>query len=299
MGTAIKRKPIATRVIRPNKGLEVAYRKKLLQLSEEMQASILRFVIAEYKRQGIALDENPALALGRRIARLRKQWTRRFNEFAKIQSAWFTTQADKNTTNATKSAVSDAYRNLFKSGYRNRNADVEGDATAFQRNAKAISVKMKPSKELNMVLASIRSEQVNLIKSIPERHLDQVSTLVQQSVARGRDIGGLKKELKRQFGVTERRAIVIARDQNNKASDAIQNARAQQLGARYAYWEHYSAGQKTFRQSHVHADGWKFDITKGCLIGGKRIMPGEEPNCRCGKRLILPGMPDDNDENLH
>lgn len=294
-----KEKPILTRAIRANRGVEEAYRKRLVKINREMQASVLRFVIAEYRHQGIALDENPALALARRIARLRKQWTRRYNEFAKIQSAWFTSQAEKNTTASTKSAVDAAYRKLFKAGFRNRNTETDSDQTAFMKNARAITVKMRPSKELDTVLASIRSEQVSLIKSIPERCLDQVSTLVQQSVTRGRDIGGLKAELKQQFAVSERRAIVIARDQNNKATDAIQTVRAQQIGARYAYWQHFSAGQKTFRQSHVHADGWKFDITKGCLINGKRIMPGEEPNCRCGKRLILPGMEDDNDQDLH
>lgn len=38
----------------------------------------------------------------------------------------------------------------------------------------------------------------------------------------------------------------------------------------------------------VDADGRKFEIAKGCLIDGKRILPGEEINCRCVSKSVLP-----------
>ena len=58
-------------------------------------------------------------------------------------------------------------------------------------------------------------------ESIPAKHLDQVREMVLESVRKGRDLGGLLKGLEEEFGITRRRAVVISRDQNNKATEML------------------------------------------------------------------------------
>ncbi|MCH5894342.1 phage head morphogenesis protein, partial [Salmonella enterica] len=84
--------------------------------------------------------------------------------------------------------------------------------------------------EMNTALQASITENVNLIRSIPQQHLTQVETLVMQSVSRGRDLKTLTDELEKRYGITRRRAALIARDQNNKATSVMQSARQRSVG---------------------------------------------------------------------
>ncbi|WAT10141.1 phage minor head protein [Rouxiella badensis] len=231
-----------------------------------MNKSVSYWLEAEYKRQmpGIAQDANPAKVMAARLSKLLTQWRERFNEHAEITSSWFVRSTDK----AVSSSVTHAL------------------------NTAGMSVKMRNTPELKNVLAATYQTQVSLIKSIPEQYLTQVDLLVQESVSRGRDIAWLRDELQQRYGVTRRRAIMIARDQNNKATNAIAVERNIAVGVTEGIWEHHSGGSKTYRQSHVKAgnDKLKFDLRKGAYIGGQWIMPGELPNCNCTFRPVVPGF---------
>jgi SPP1 gp7 family putative phage head morphogenesis protein len=110
-----------------------------------------------------------------------------------------------------------------------------------------------------------------------------------QSVQNGRDLGTLSKGLQKQFGVSKRRAALIARDQNNKATAVIARTRQQSLGITQAKWRHSHAG-KTPRPSHVHADGEVYDIAKGMYLDGEWVWPGTAINCRCTSQPIIQGF---------
>lgn len=75
-----------------------------------------------------------------------------------------------------------------------------------------------------------------------------------QSVGRGRDLKTLTDELEKRYGITRRRAALIARDQNNKATSVMQSARQRSVGITEGIWRHSRAG-KTWRPSHVKANG--------------------------------------------
>ena len=80
---------------------------------------------------------------------------------------------------------------------------------------------------------------------------------------------------------------LIARDQSNKANAVVSRARQLELGITDAIWMHSHAG-KNPRKDHVAANGKRYKIAEGCLISGEYIQPGEEINCRCTSRPILP-----------
>jgi len=136
-------------------------------------------------------------------------------------------------------------------------------------------------------LQSSLAENVGLIKSIPVQYLRQVEGVVMRSYSNGRDLETMVKELKALYPAASNRAVLIARDQSNKANAVVNRARQLDLGITRAKWMH-SHGGKEPRLDHLAADGKEYDIAKGCLIGGEYIQPGEMINCRCTSRPILP-----------
>lgn len=65
------------------------------------------------------------------------------------------------------------------------------------------------TRQLNDILQATVAENVNLIKSIHTMYFDQVQTIM-QAVKNGRDMEYIRKELTERFGVSERKAKIIA-----------------------------------------------------------------------------------------
>ena len=135
------------------------------------------------------------------------------------------------------------------------------------------------------------SENVNLIKSIPQEYFTDIEGAVMRSVQVGRDLGSLAKELEEHYGVSKRRAALIARDQNNKCTAAIDRSRKIELELYDNIWLHSHAG-KTPRPTHVAMDGKHFDIRKGMWDSavGKYVWPGTEVGCRCLSKAVVKGF---------
>lgn len=138
---------------------------------------------------------------------------------------------------------------------------------------------------------AVKAENVGLIRSIAQQHLSHVETLVMQSASQGRDLAGLTKGLQKIAGVTRRRAVLIALDQNNKATAVMTRARHVELGITHARWLH-SAGGKQPRPKHVSFSGQVYDIRKGHDFGDGEgpVWPGTAINCRCVCVPIVPGF---------
>ncbi len=251
----------------PNVGIEKSYQKKLDVLINEMHKSLLYWISVEYKRNQpelrslVAEDASPASELRNAVRRLSRRWLRRFNEAAPKLASYFAMTASKRSDAALQS--------ILRRG--------------------GISVKFKMGRAANDVLQSIVHENVSLIKSIAQQHLTQVEGMVMRSVQAGRDLESLNKELIHQFGVTKRRAALIARDQNNKATAAIQRVRQMELGVTECVWMHSGAGKEP-RPTHVKAgrDKQRYNPVEGWLDPAinKRIWPGTEINCLPGDSVI-------------
>lgn len=233
-----------------------------------MSSSVNYWLGAEYRRNEseIVGDASPAKSLNKKLLDVMATWRETFDKKAESIALWFVRRSN---TYASKSVS-----NKFK---------VQG-----------MSVSMRITPEVQNVLDSIYETQVSLIKSIPEQYLTQVSVLVQESVTLGRDVAYLKDELQHRYGITERRAKVIARDQNAKASNAIAVERSRQAGITHGIWVHRAGGSKSFRHSHVKMNGTEFELAKGCWDDHEKkwVMPGELINCRCEYRPVIK-MPGD------
>lgn len=256
-------KPIKLVPIHPNAGIEAEYRRRLQGMVEEMHKSLVYWIGAAYRanRPHIAQDALPAAEIAAAMKRLRRRWQKRFDSIAPDLARHFATTATNRASGAMEAA-------LRKAG---------------------LTVRLEQSAGLRDVLHATVSENVSLIRSIPQQHLAEVESLVMRSVARGRDLATLTKDLEARYGITRRRAAFIARDQNSKATSAADHARRMDLGLKESVWMH-SHGGKHPRPSHVAADGKTYETAKGMFIDGRWTFPGEDPNCRCVSRAVVPGI---------
>jgi uncharacterized protein with gpF-like domain len=99
----------------------------------------------------------------------------------------------------------------------------------------------------------------------------------------------LSDQLRIRYGMTKRRAALIARDQNNKATAQLVRVRQKGIGANQAMWVH-SHGGKVPRPSHVKAGADKliYEIDKGAYLDGEWVWPGTAINCRCVSKTVIP-----------
>lgn len=260
------KRPKTLAPVRPNLGLEAAYRRKLDALVQEMVRSVRWFVRAAYRANPpeMAQDELPADALRRAVKKLSARWERNFDAASLELAAWFARSAAARSDRALQVI-------LRKAGF---------------------SVKFQLTPEVLDILKATIAENVSLIKSIPSQFFTQIEGSVMRSVTAGRDLSSLTKELEAHYGVTRRRAAFISLDQNNKATAAIQRTRQMSLGITDAIWLH-SHGGKEPRRRHLAYSGKKYEVAKGAPVGDKNgnyVHPGEEVNCRCVAKPIVPGF---------
>lgn len=261
----MKKRTKYVRAIRPNAGVEVAYRRALDKLVEEMSRSVEYWIEAAYKanppKMEVAMDALPSKELAKRLREVGSRWIKRFDEMAEKIASKFVESGKKTTDNSMQQAFKDA-------GW---------------------TVQFKPTKAIRDAMNASVIENVSLIKSIPQQYLKSVEGTVMRGFTNGRDLKQISDELQKHYGVTKRRAAFIARDQSNKLTATVTQARRIELGLFKAVWIH-SAGGKVPRASHVKAgkDRLEFDVREGALIDGAYIQPGYLPNCRCVSRTVLP-----------
>ena len=256
-------KPITINAVHPNKGIQAEYKRRLDKLIDEMHHSLLYWLSAAYKANTpeMATDASPAKEMQKVMRKLAKRWNKNFDEASKKLADYFSIAIANRADGALKDI-------LKKSGF---------------------SVEFKMTDEMNDVMQATIGEQVGLIRSIAQQHLSEVEGLVMRSVSQGRNLKYLSDEMQKRYGVTKRRAALIARDQNNKATANIVRVRQKSIGATQAIWVH-SHGGKTPRPSHLKAgqDKLIYDIDKGAYLDGKWVWPGTEINCRCVSKTIVP-----------
>lgn len=256
-------KAITLKAVRPNLGVEMAYRRKMDALIDDMNKSILHWLSTAYNDNppAMAQDASPANAMRAVMKKLARRWIKQFDEASvKIADA-FATETRDVAEMTMKKALKDA----------------------------GFTVPFTQSPAMKDAFDSVVGENVALIKSIPSQQFDKIESAVMRSVQAGRDLNTLQSELLALGAKSKNRAAFIARDQSNKATAVMSKARRLSLGLTQAKWVHSGGGVHP-RPTHVAANGKLYDVAVGCLIDGKYIMPGEEPNCRCQSRAVIPGF---------
>jgi SPP1 gp7 family putative phage head morphogenesis protein len=271
----------------PSHAVEAACRRRLLRLIDEMGRSYARWVLAAWRRDeprtvttdsrlaslGHALDAEerfhsalhfwdvgPVAAIQDKMSEVGALWMHRFDEESQAIARQMVGGAARHVDRRLRKSLKD--KGLEKK---------LGSTPAAQ----------------DAVRASV-AESVALISDLPRKHALAVEGAVMRAVQSGGDMKTLTADLRKIMGITRRRAVTIARDQNNKATAAVSRARMLDLGIGEAIWLH-SGGGKHPRPSHVKQSGKRYDVARGWLDPEVKLYvhPGTLINCRCSSRPVL------------
>lgn len=249
--------------LHPSAALQAKFAARLIQELDAMHRSMVRTLVAQYRRDGpeIAEDASPARELRKIMRRKGRLWRTKFNELAPKLGAYF---ADKS-----RSQVDKGLQNILRDH--------------------GFTVRFRMSRPMNDVVQASVAQNVTLISSVADEHLDRIEGIIMRGVQQGRDLQYISEELEEGLGIAKRRAQAIARNQVNQANATMVRARQLDLGFTKAKWLH-SAGGKHPRPEHVAMSGKEYDVRTGAFLEGKWTWPGVEINCRCVSIPILPEL---------
>lgn len=271
------------RPVRPNLGVQRTYERRLERLVEEMEKSVTWWLVAAYRRNAdrITADalpgtkgehleptaKNPVDRLGWLLRRLSRHWFRRWKLEAD-RIAWAFVHSSERHTLA-------SYAAAFRAAGLTVNVSHAGDLSDY-------------------TVRALIAENVALIRSLPQRCFDDITSMVQRSVSMGQDVAFLEDELKKRFRVTANRARTIARDQSVKACEAFKREQNRRLGITEGIWIHIP-GRKYSRKSHQDMNGKRFSLSDGLYdrAAGRKVLPGDLVNCRCTYRAVVPDFGED------
>lgn len=257
------------RVVDPifaNEGIRQHYQQQLIHLldlaSVDLQTTLAG---AEFPKYGFAQDASPTQILAKLLRAWGRRTITRFNKMSDRIAADFAAGNHR----ATEIAMQAAFK---RAGW---------------------TVKFTPTRRSLAAYQAVIGENVGLIKSIGEKYHIDVQTQVWSAVRKGGDLRALSIDLQKTYGVSARRAALIARDQNAKAKAIIEATRDQELGVTHGIWQHSHAGKEP-RPVHVRW-GLKqqvFELKEGLWDpdAGEQVWPGTLINCRCTWRPIIEGF---------
>lgn len=139
---------------------------------------------------------------------------------------------------------------------------------------------------LEALMTRWEAENVKLIKSIPAQALDRMHGKVAEAVKRGTTVAGMRAELQAEFGITRRRAHLIARDQIEKLNADLTRHRQEEIGVTEYIWRGMMDERE--RPEHVEREGKRFSWDNPPWDGH----PGQPIACRCYSEPVLPLLED-------
>lgn len=142
-------------------------------------------------------------------------------------------------------------------------------------------------RRLDEYIKAATNQNARLITSIPEQYLGQVANIVEGNMRVGMRPSYIEKALTQQFGVTQRRARMISRDQTAKVTGEMNKQR--QINAGFEYFKWRDSSDSRVRERHheiataetpygIGVYRWD-DLPKSDK--GEPIQPGSDYQCRC------------------
>ena len=135
-------------------------------------------------------------------------------------------------------------------------------------------------------LGAWEAENIALIKSVGEQAKASMHGAYIRAVKDGRSLRDVKAEVKSLYGVADKRAELIARDQIGKLNGQLTAIRQQAIGVEAYTWE--SMDDSRVRPSHQDYDGQTFKWIDPPPEGH----PGQPIRCRCYAAPVLPAFND-------
>lgn len=132
------------------------------------------------------------------------------------------------------------------------------------------------------LVAQFAHQNVVLIRSLGNASLDHVEKLVAHAFTTGRRAEDVARDIAARYGISDRHASLIARDQIGSLNSRITAARHQELGITRFSWQ--TMGDQNVRPEHEDLQDQEFDYPDGAPGEG---LPGEPIACRCTQQPVF------------
>lgn len=164
--------------------------------------------------------------------------------------------------------------------------------TAAKDNARSFAINLYGGDtQLQEYLSAASYQNAKLIQSIPAQYLEQVQNIVMTNMRNGMRPSYIEEAIVKQFGITERRAKLIARDQTSKIQGDMNRIRQTNSGIEYFKW--VTSQDERVRHSHVAVAKRDVGYGEGVfkwsdlpVVDGVPTFPGQPINCRCVARPV-------------
>lgn len=133
------------------------------------------------------------------------------------------------------------------------------------------------------------TENVTLsIKNFTDKQTIRLRQIVEQNTLYGLSNKSLVETIQKEFKTSLSKAKFLARNEMGIFTAKYQEAKARELGYTKYVW--YGANDERERPMHKQLNGLVFDYDHPPVVNekGEHKNPGEDYNCRCTARLILP-----------
>lgn len=137
--------------------------------------------------------------------------------------------------------------------------------------------------EMEEIIKAAVTNNVSLIRSIPEQYFLEIEGAVMRSITTGNGLQDLIPFINHRKTITMKRVNLIALDQTKKITVALNKQRSVESGLTKFEWVHSSASKEP-RKLHLGYNGKTFSYDDLPIIDektGERGMPGQAINCKC------------------
>ena len=280
------------KAVRPNAGIRAWYRDILVKMVKDMNETVLKRVLRVYKKYQSqivpkgAMDANISSQEELELRRLQQEIIKEYQEKARQLAESFVAR----TNRYSQSTVNDSVKGMLN----------EAASVGFSVTGQAVS------QELAATLKAAIYENVLYIKSLPEEYLRDVAGAVWRNIAKGATADVIEKAIRASGKVAQRRAELIARDQSQKAFEALSRMHMKGAGVNHFEWVASGGGlyPRPLHHRHFEQGGLNHGIfsldkppmiqepyhpktDKGTYKPAVYGFPGDLPYCQCIKRPVL------------
>lgn len=158
------------------------------------------------------------------------------------------------------------------------------DAQYYETVTKKINIQADLLPEQKKLIAEEYSNNLKLyIKDFADSEIGNLRTQVEENVFTGYRAENLQRIIKESYGVSERKAKFLARQETNLLTAKYKQTRYASGGIDKYEWSTTSHGGSGVRDSHKELNGQIFRFDNPPLISGttRYCNPGEDFNCYC------------------
>ena len=244
-------------LIEPSPGLERSVLAQIRKIEHEMARAVRELIVPAYERQ---------LAASKDLLRDADEET-----FGRVR---FLIQA------MVRAVTGQVKLLLELEGQRHTKSWMASARKTFGVNLASV-VKVE---DLEAYLAAAALRNAGLIQGLSDDLIKRVQQETTTALIAGESASKLKQRIKKQLGISDSRARLIARDQTSKLTSDLNRIRHEQAGIEEYIWR--TSQDERVRQRHKGLEGKRYRY--GQRTGAEEgLPPGQPIQCRCVAQAIV------------